>query len=241
MLTKTPAIVLHALKYSDNRLIVDVFSRTSGRLSLIATLPKSGRGRLKKQYFQPATLLEIEYEKRPTVSLQQLKDARLRVAWQTIPFTPEKVALALFTAEFLCHALRSEGEDVALFDYISDSLEWLDVSPSGYANFHLTLLIRLSRFLGFYPNLDLYTDGSLFDLRAASFTTVAPLHRDFLSAADSRQIHQLMRMDYPTMHLFRLSRHDRNRILDVLITYYRLHIPQFPELRSLDVLRGLWA
>jgi DNA repair protein RecO (recombination protein O) len=47
-------------------------------------------------------------------------------------------------------------------------------------------------------------------------------------------------MDFPTMHLFRLSRHERNRIAEVLLHYYRLHIPQFPELKSLGVLRELW-
>ena len=50
-----------------------------------------------------------------------------------------------------------------------------------------------------------------------------------------------MRMDFPTMHLYRLSRQERNRIIDVLLQYYRLHIPQFPELKSLAVLQELWA
>jgi DNA repair protein RecO (recombination protein O) len=49
-----------------------------------------------------------------------------------------------------------------------------------------------------------------------------------------------MRMDFPTMHLYHLNRMDRNRIVDVLLHYYRLHIPQFPELKSLSVLQELW-
>jgi DNA repair protein RecO (recombination protein O) len=57
---------------------------------------------------------------------------------------------------------------------------------------------------------------------------------------EASRIHLLMRMDYATMHLFRLSRADRNRILEILIQYYRLHIPQFPELRSLPVLQELF-
>ena len=42
----------------------------------------------------------------------------------------------------------------------------------------------------------------------------------------------MMRMDFPTMHLYRLNHTDRNRIVDVLLQYYRLHIPQFPELKT---------
>ena len=49
-----------------------------------------------------------------------------------------------------------------------------------------------------------------------------------------------MRMDFPTMHLFRLTRAERARILEILLLYYRLHLPAFPELRSLQVLQELY-
>lgn len=241
MLVKTEAIVLHSLKYGETRLIVDLYTRETGRLSCIVPLPKTPRSRLKKQFFQPMTLLEVEIDLRQRVQLQKLKDARLLVAWTSIPFSPEKLALSLFVAEFLYHALRSEQRDEPLFTYISDAIQWLDTVEIGFANFHLTFLMRMSRFLGFYPNLDDYVDGCVFDLRAATFSLLTPTHRDFLQPDDARRIHTLMRMDFPTMHLYRLSRMDRNRIVDVLLRYYSLHIPQFPELKSLSVLQELWA
>ena len=98
--------------------------------------------------------------------------------------------------------------------------------------------MRLSRFLGFWPNLE--DAGDYFDLRAATFCAAPPLHRDFLMPQEAGRIRLLMRMDYPTMHLFRLSRQERSRILELLLLYYRLHLPAFPELRSLSVLRELY-
>ena len=50
----------------------------------------------------------------------------------------------------------------------------------------------------------------------------------------------MMRMDYPTMHLFRLTRQDRNRLLEIALSYYRIHLPSFPELKSLAVLQETW-
>ena len=50
-----------------------------------------------------------------------------------------------------------------------------------------------------------------------------------------------MRMNYESMHLFRMSHDDRNRIIDVIVHYYRLHVPNFPELQSLAVVRDLWG
>lgn len=251
MLVKTEAIVLHALKYGETRLIVDLFTREVGRLSCIVPLPKTPRSRLKKQYFQPMTLLEVEVDMRQRQQLQKMKDGRLLSAYASIPFSPEKLALSIFIAEFLYHALRSEQQNIPLFAYLCDSMQWLDIAEKGYANFHLTFLMRMSRFLGFYPNLEVSGDESevkdnpkmelFFDLREGRFCTTAPTHRDFLQPDDARRIHTLMRMDFPTMHLYHLSRTDRNRIVDVLLHYYRLHIPQFPELKSPSVLQELWT
>jgi len=218
-----------------------MFTREVGRLSFIVPLPKTPKSRMKKQYFQPMTLLEIECDVRQRVQLQKLKDVRLLSAYTSVPFSPEKLALSLFTAEFLYHALRSEQCNEPMFAYVCDAMRWLDAVETGFANFHLTFLMRLSRFLGFYPNLDDYVNGCVFDLRAATFSLQVPTHRDFLQPDDAQRIHTLMRMDFPTMRLYRLSRHDRNRIVDVLLYYYRLHIPQFPELKSLSVLQELWA
>ncbi len=241
MLVKTEAIVLHAIKFGESRLIVDMFTREVGRTSFAVPIPKTSKGRLKKQYFQPMTLLEVECDIRQRDQLQKLKDARLLAAYASIPFSPEKLALSLFTAEFLCHALRAEQQNEPLFVYLYDSMQWLDMIETGFANFHLTFLIRMSRFLGFYPNLDDYVRGCIFDLRTATFSLQVPTHRDFLQPDDAQRIHTLMRMDFPTMHLFRLSRQERNRITEVLLHYYQLHIPQFPELKSLDVLKELWT
>ena len=240
MQTKTEAIVLHAIKYGETRMIVDVFTRSQGRLSLIVSIPKSPRSRIRKQLFQPLTLLEAEIDIRPKAQLQKLKDVRLAVPFVSIPFNPHKLAITLFVSEFLYHALRSEQRNEPLFDYISSSVEWLDGQTANFSNFHLVFLMRLSRFLGFYPNLDDYEAGDYFDLRESSFCALPPKHHDFLKPEEAGKVQLMMRMDYATMRLYRLSRLDRDRLLEVAITYYRLHLPSFPELKSLAVLRELY-
>lgn len=241
MLVKTEAIVLHSFRYGETRVIVDLFTRERGRLSVIVTLSKTAQGRMKKQYFQPMNQLETTCDIRPRVQLQKLRDVRLLHPYTSIPFDPAKLGIALFNAEFLYHALRSEQQDQPLYDYISGSMQWLDAARQGYANHHLVFLMHLSRFLGFYPNLDGYEEGAAFDLRSGSFSSLIPLHRDFLRLEEAARIHLLMRMDYANMHLFRLSRQERNQILDVLMRYYRLHLPDFPELKSLGVLQELFV
>lgn len=232
--------MLHSLKYGEQRVIVDMFTRAQGRVSFIVSLPKTNKGKLKKQYFQPMTLLSIEADLRPQTQLQKLRDASLLLPLSSLHSDPPKLSIALFLSEFLCHSLKSEQQNEPLFQYVTSSMEWLDGCTAHYVNFHLVFLMRLSRFLGFYPNLDDYTDGACFDLRNATFCTSPPLHQDFLLPQEASHIQLLMRMNYTSMHLFRLTRAERNRILELLLLYYRLHLPDFPELRSLDVLHELF-
>lgn len=238
MLTKTEAIVLHTLKYGESRLIIDLFTREHGRLSCIVSIPKTNRGKIKKQFFQPLSLLDVECDVRPRIQLQKIRDARMLHSPLTIDNTPDKMAITLFLAEFLYHALRGEQQpDQQLFDYMKNCFLWLDAATDDYANFHLSFLMHLSRFLGFYPNLE---EHPYFDLREGSFSDVPPLHGDFLPPDEAARVHDMMRMDYQNMHLFRMNRADRNRCLDVMLSYYRLHLPSFPELKSLSILKELY-
>lgn len=240
MLTKTQAIVLHSLKYGETRLIVDMFTRQFGRLSFIVSMPKTAKSKMKKQFFQPLSLLEIETDVRPKMQLQKLSDVRLASPFASIPFHPHKLSMALFLAEFLYYALRSEQRNELLYDYVESSILWLDGQEDRFANFHLVFLMRLSRFLGFYPNLDHYQTGDYFDLRESEFLSAPPLHRDFLYPEEADKVQLMMRMDYPTMHLFRMSHRERNRLLEVTLIYYRLHLPDFPEMKSISVLQELY-
>ena len=240
MLTKTQAIVLHSLKYGETRLIVDMFTRSQGRQSFIVSIPKSVKGKIKKQLFQPLTLLEIESDLRPKLQLQKLSDVRLASPFSSIPFDPNKLSISLFIAEFLYYALRSEQHNEPMFDYIVNSIQWLDAQTDRFANFHLVFLMRLSRFLGFYPNLEHYQTGDYFDLRESVFLSAPPVHRDFLYPQEAEKIQLMIRMDFPTMHLFRMSHQERNRLLEVSLIYYRLHLPDFPELKSVSILQELY-
>jgi len=233
--------VLHSIKYGETRVIVDMFTRTSGRMSFAVSLPKTSRGKMKKQLFQPLTLLNIECDVRVQKGLQKLRNASITMPLPSLQTHPSKLSITLFLAEFLYHALKGEQRNELLFDYVVSSLQWLDGCNTSVANFHLVFLMRMARFLGFYPNLDDYHPGCYFDLRASTFSLEPPVHRDVLLPAEAEKVQLMMRMDYQTMHLFQLSRHDRGRLLEIALAYYRIHLPAFPELRSLGVLQEMWG
>mgnify|MGYP001641090917 CR=1 FL=1 len=62
MILKSKAIVLRSLKFGDSSLIIDMFTELEGRISFITRIPKTAKGKIKKQYFQPLTLLDLEFD-----------------------------------------------------------------------------------------------------------------------------------------------------------------------------------
>lgn len=240
MLIRSKSIVLHTLRYSDDALIAHVLTESEGCVGFMVRIARSPRAAVRHTLFQPLAMLEIEWNHRPTAELLRPKSAVPFHTFAELPYEPAKLTTGLFLAEFLHHALRGEPPSTLLFSYVQRSLEWLDACPRGYANFHLVFLLRLTHFLGFRPNTEDYRTGFYFDLQASAFVGTRPLHPDFLSPAETALLPTLLRMRYENMRLFRFSGAERSRLLAVLIRYYRLHVPGFPELKSLDVLRAVF-
>lgn len=241
MLQRTLGIVLHTLKYKDTSLIVHIYTEAVGRASFMVAVPRSRKSPVKPVLFQPLALVELEADFRPKADIHRVKEAKPFHTFSSLPYDPYKSAIALFLSEFLYRALREEGENRPLFAYLHHSIVWLDECREGFANFHLVFLMRLSRFLGLYPNLDGYSSGDYFDLRNACFTSQKPaVHSDYLAPDEAECLARLVRMNYENMHLFAFSRDKRMRCLEMINTYYRLHQPEFPILKSLEVLRDVF-
>lgn len=240
MLTKTKAIVLHSFKYGDSKLIADLLTEANGRISCIARITNSPRAKLKRQFFQPLMLLEVVIDQRQGVSLQPLKEARVARPFTTVPFNPLKLSLAMFTAEFLSNTTRGAMQDTALYSYIENGIIWLDECTGQFANFHLVFAMRLTKFLGFYPNTEHHREGDWFDLRSGCFTATAPLHHDRLNPNEASLIGLMLRMNFSTMHLYHMTRTERNRLLEIILSYYAIHVPGFREMKSVEVLRELF-
>ncbi len=241
MLQKTIGIVLHTLKYNDTSNIIEMYTELFGRASFLVSVPRSRKSAVKSVLFQPMSIIEFEADFRPNSTLYRIKEAKSYYPFSSVPYDPYKSAIALFLAEFLCRAIREEAENRPLFAYLLHSVIWLDESDEGFANFHLVFLMRFSRFLGLYPNLDDCHEGDYFDMLNAGFVSTRPqLHSSFIEPDESKRLIALMRMNYETMHLFTMNRAERARCLVILNEYYRLHLPDFPVLKSLSVLQELF-
>ena len=238
MLETTRGIVLHYNRYGDDSAIADIFTLSRGSVSFLVR----DRRRLRKSNIQtmllrPLNIVELMFDYRPSASLQKIQELHIAHCYTSLPYDPIKETVALFLSEFLHNALRNEVRNEELYHYILYGLQWLDATADGVANFHIAFLVRLTYYLGFWPNIGKKNKLPFFDLKDSIATETEPSHGFFLKGEEAERLPLFLRMNLRNMHSFRLSRQQRSRILDVLTAYYRLHVPEFRDLRSLAVLR----
>ncbi len=242
MLETTRGIVLHYNRYNDDSAIVDIFTLSRGSVSFLVRDRRGARkGGLHTSLLRPLNIVELTFDFRTSASLQRLQELHIAHCYTSLPYDPIKETVALFLSEFLHNVLRNEVKNPDLYHYILYSLQWFDATSDGMANFHVAFLTRMTYYLGFWPNIDKKNKLPFFDLKDSIATDTEPLHNFFLKGEEVAMMPKLLRMNVRNMHRFLLTRQQRNRILDVLTLYYRLHVPEFRDLRSLDVLREVLA
>lgn len=240
MVEKFEGIVLRTLKYSDSLMIADIYTRSHGRLSFLVPVSHSKRSRVRSVLFQPLSMLSFTASYKNGKSLSRISDVQPYMMYSTIGSDVVKSSIALYLSELLTYSLREEVVEEHLFSFLETSFTFFDHLEHGYADFHLVFMVQLLRYLGIYPNIDSHTSRSYFDLRHGCAVSDHPSHPDFLGPQDAGPFVELLRTGYDTMHLLSLNRVLRGVYLAILTDYYRLHIPDFPQLRSADVLRELF-
>ena len=241
MFAKLECIALRTVRYNDKKSILSVYSRQYGRLTFAVPAGGGRTAARLRALLMPLGRFECVTELRPGHEILSMRDVR-PVGFPPCD-TPVKATLGLFVAELLSSLLREPQEDEALFRFLADASERLAEMPGSspaLANFHIGFMMRLQRFLGIEPDWSTYAPGKVFDMAGGIFLISPPLHGRYLAAKEAEAANALNRMTFRNCGRFRLSRADRNTIIDRLLAYYKIHFPSSGQLKGLDVLRSMY-
>ncbi len=237
MLLTTPAIVLSIIKYNEVDAVIKVYTAQTGfTVFFIRGFFKGRKSRSLKAILQPGALVELIFNFKNKGRLEHLKDVRLLYHYRTIYKDFDKLNIATFLREVLLESLKNEQADIDLFQFIFDKFIALDQEKI-HPDFHLVFLLQLTRYLGFFP--DLQTEGIYFDLQNAAFTMKIPLN-PYLTEAETRLFRNFSGMIFATKKDIKITQLDRKKLLDMLLKYYRYHISQFNMPKSVKILHQIY-
>ena len=234
---KTQGFVLQSIRYGDTSLIVKIYTLDNG---LQTFMVKGVRGKSSKNrvaFFQPMTFLSFIQNSRPTKSgIGYIKDIELLYAYRSMATTMNKSAILIYLSDLLSHTLTQQERNESLYRFVFQSVEWLDLVESGYANFPLYFTLELSRFLGFYPRSN-FCEHALFDMMEGQFVMMPPAHPYYLDENNSRSLSFLLNLGIDELARVSMTGGQRNALLDGILTFMRLHAPMLKGLQSHEVLK----
>ena len=231
---------MHHIRYKESSAIVYIYTDLLGRQAYLANSTRGKKAKFRSNLLQPLMMLEIEAYHKERRELQRLQEIRNYIPYQSIPVDPYKSGQAMFLAEILYKVLREEDPNPDLYDFLENSLQFLDVAEQHTVNFHLLFLVQLTRYLGFYPDNQHGESRNLFDMRNGQFKEAVSLHPDFFDEASSAVLNILMDMNFESLKDMKIKHEERIRFLDFLMDFYSLHVSGFGKVRSLAVLNEIF-
>jgi DNA repair protein RecO (recombination protein O) len=226
MLYKTRGIALSFIKYRETSIIARIFTDKFGIQTYIVNGVRSHKAKAKIALFQPLTLLELVVYHNKKKEINRIGEMKCAYTFHSIPYEIKKTTIALFITELLGQTLVEEGEDDALFQFISDSIIELDEMQINYENFHLQFMLTLSQFLGIRPesaNMILHDTG----------------HSKLYNQEFTEKLDCLLLFNYA--HPLALKKAERHEMLMLLIQYYQMHFDSIRDFKSVQVLREVFS
>jgi DNA repair protein RecO (recombination protein O) len=237
MLVKTKAIVLSSLRYQEKSLIVKCFTQSDGLKSYFVPSAYSGKkSNQKVAYFQPLTILEIEADHKNKGALEYFKEIKLATAFQTINTDIIKSTIVIFLSEMLHYSIQEEEKNEGLFTFLETALTWLDTHEET-SNFHLILLLEISKFLGFFPDIS-EIDNNFFEMTNGVFVPIQGI--SCLSEYETFLFKKLIHLKFNSNQK-KFTGIERQMLLKILLDYYSVHLDGFKKPKSLDVLKEVFS
>ena len=221
MLHKTGGIALSFIKYKESSIIARIYTEAFGLQSYIVNGVRSKKAKTKIALFQPLTLLDLVVYHNKKRDINRISEIKCNYNFHTIPFQIKKTSIALFLTELL-NQLLSEEENEHMYLFLRESIQYFDTMETGYENFHLQLLLGLSKYLGILPpsGLELLKEVGHAKAHDPKFVDI---------------IHGILNKGYEAQ--IAMNGKTRSQALQAIIDYYRFHYDGIRELKSMNVLK----
>ncbi|RZK49924.1 MAG: DNA repair protein RecO [Pedobacter sp.] len=239
MLIKTRGIVLKTTAFSESSVIAKIFTESLGMQSYLINGVKKPRAKIPMNFLQSLHLLEFVFNQKSGGGLQRLSEANLSPAFRSIPYNLIKNTIVQFLNEVIYKSVHQDHKDENLFHFIYHALCWFDEVEEADVNFHLSFLLKLSRYLGFGPNLENNPLGNFFDLQEGDYQFMPPAHPYYLEKEDANAFFLLYQTSFENLNEIFLTRSQRKSLLDKILIYYNLHTASFGQIKSHLVLEEI--
>ncbi len=241
MIDRTPAVVLHTIKYSDSGVVVNLYTEKYGRMAVMIKGAGNRKAGRHKAYLQPLSVIDLVLYYRATRELQTVREFSILYLPSGITGNFIKSSIAIFLGEVLASVLREETAQKELFNYLVNSVKYLDKCETGILNFHIGFLAGLCSYLGIEPHKREDPGNRIFDLLNGCFVPLPPAHGNYADTVISEILSKVFESTFDNLNNIPMTGQIRNEALNAILKYYSVHFPSLKKINSLDVLREVFS
>ncbi len=244
MVYTTKGIVLRTIPYGDTSVITNLYTEQFGLESYIINgIRTSRKSSMKGNLFQPSAILELEVYHNELKKLQRIKDARWHYLYQHVFFSVPKNAVALFLTELLQKVIKQPEHNPGLYHFIENAYMQLDLADAKItAGYPLFFALNLTAFFGFGIRNDYSAEKKILDLSEGEFVCEIPIHPYFIQGRLCAGISEMLKvMQFCELGRVSLSHSERRQMLEAVLQFYALHVPDFGTMKTLPVLQEVLA
>ncbi|MGC8865102.1 MAG: DNA repair protein RecO [Bacteroidales bacterium] len=234
------ALMLNHVRYGENGVVCKLYVREAGLKSFMVKGLGSKRSIIRPAYLQPLTLLEVVFEDLSHRELLHLKEAKIYQATPSLHTQLIKTALTFFMAEVIQRSIREMETNKEMYDFLESAVLQLENCQNSVSTYPHWFLLRLSRYLGFHPLNNQDAQRPWFHLEAGTFTDLPPGESSLIlqdeTSADFAEMLNIFTSDVfqPT------PLRNRKTLLEVLLFYFSVHLPEFRDLKSPSVFQEIF-
>lgn len=147
MICQCPAIVLRATDFQETSRIVSVFSRSYGKVSLIAKGARSPKSKFMGK-LEPGLVVDVVYHHKPGRSVHTLTDVSVENPLPPTANHPDRYVARIALTDLLNRLLPDDSSNESLFDQCVQVLNWMADTPYNPVQLFPYVIVRLCDWLG---------------------------------------------------------------------------------------------
>ena len=222
------AISLGYKKINSSTVICTLITEKFGLVSYLIKGFQSKKSKTKINTLEPMGLIQIKSAQSKNRNLQRLDEIRLLVP--PTNFISAKL-LKLFYTEFLKKVISESTEDISLFNFLWKITFDLNGNKRINKSDHLLFIIKLTNYLGFYPNV-MNIKNSYFNLENGDFENIKS--ENTITKQESDIFKSILSGECDNF-----NKSDREIGLNILVKYYNYHNHEIKNLKSKEIIESL--
>jgi len=228
MLHHTLGLAISFRKYRETSIITRIYTSKFGMQTYLVNGVRASKTKMGLGLFSPLTQLQlVVYHKNQADALQRISEIHIEYPYQKIGINFHYTAIAMFLTELLDKCLSNEEPDLELFTFVQQSFQLLDALDEARQLFAIRFLFHFTSFMGFGIQT---AEHLYYAINVDSVRSIYPITQE-----EKTQLQAVIETPFTTLIQVPIAL--RRAMLQHLLDFYALHLPNFSVLRSLSIIQ----